>query len=102
MDLQAESVAPPSSATASTVTRPLKRKPVKNRPQSTSKISPTTEPTISQVEDDSEISESVTTVASATTTDTAATSPVTTRKRKPVFDYVKGNLTVKQARFTID
>lgn len=89
IDLPSDVVAP-SSVAASAAIRPLKRKPVKNRPQSTSKISPTTAPTINQMEDDDgEISESPTTVASITTTDPATTSTVTTRKRKPVFDYVK-------------
>ncbi|XP_057380414.1 serine protease filzig-like [Daphnia carinata] len=94
IDLGTDVAAP--SVSASPGIRPLKRKPVKNRPQSTSKISPTTAPTVSQMEDDNddgddgEISESVTTVASiTTTTDPPATSTVTTRKRKPVFDYVK-------------
>ncbi|KAI9554895.1 hypothetical protein GHT06_020173 [Daphnia sinensis] len=89
IDLPTDVMAP--SVSASPVIRPLKRKPVKNRPQSTSKISPTTAPTISQMEDDGdgEISESVTTVAPITTTDPPTTSTVTTRKRKPVFDYVK-------------
>lgn len=92
IDLPSDVVAP-SSVAASAAIRPLKRKPVKNRPQSTSKISPTTAPIINQMEDDDgEISESPTTVASITTTDPATTSTVTTRKRKPVFDYVKGNL----------
>jgi hypothetical protein len=86
-----EIVTPSSSVTTSTVMRPLKRKPVKIRPQPSTKISSTTASTINQMDDQSDISE-MTTTAAPTTIDSTVTTSVTSRKPKPVFDYAKGRL----------
>lgn len=92
-------VTPSSSVTTSAVTRPLKRKPVKLRPQSSIKIASTTVSTVNQMDDQSDISE--TTTAAPATTDSTMTTPVITRKPRPVFDYTKGITIRKQSVFSI-